>query len=235
MHKIIILVLFIASNGCLFSQEIKFDKSNIFFPLGLADDSVTVYNTGSLQLLIDSIYSKSDYLSYRLSVLFKDTTIYDFIVGPRYFYTSIKSQDSVRFVIGRPVCGICKVDTDFHDTIIIHSNSLSSHYSEILVGGDGSTFVSENSSALYDYELSQNYPNPFNPITSIPFTLAHDAIVSISIFNDLGQRICILFTGKLEAGNYIKRWDATEFPSGIYFYKLESSQFTTTRKMILLK
>jgi hypothetical protein len=235
MYKTIIAVLFFVTLENLSSQELKFDKSNLYFPLGLPYDTISVHNTGSAPLIIDSLYSKSGYLGYRLSILFKDSTIFDFVFGPRPFHVAINSKDSIRFAFGRPTCAICKVGQNFNDTLIVHSNSLSGNYSKISVGGEGSTLVTENNSVLYNYELLQNYPNPFNPITAIPFTVAEDGIVTITIYNNLGQQILVLFSGKLEAGNYIKSWDASEFASGSYFYKLETSRFNATKKMILLR
>jgi len=85
------------------------------------------------------------------------------------------------------------------------------------------------------FTLSQNYPNPFNPSTKITFTLPYRQDVSLEIFNVLGQKIEILSSGTLPAGNHEVEWKASNYPSGIYFYKIRSESGSLTRKMLLLK
>ncbi|MCH8033065.1 MAG: DUF2341 domain-containing protein [Bacteroidetes bacterium] len=85
------------------------------------------------------------------------------------------------------------------------------------------------------FELSQNYPNPFNPSTTISFTLAVNEIVSLSVYNMLGEEIQILQKGFLEAGMYSYNFNAEGLPSGFYIYKLSSNNKIQTRKMLLLK
>ena len=85
-----------------------------------------------------------------------------------------------------------------------------------------------------EIRLSQNYPNPFNPSTSISYSLPKTAVVSLRIFNALGQEITTLVNERKEAGNYQVTWNAT-VPSGIYFYRLQAGEFIETKKAILLK
>ena len=85
------------------------------------------------------------------------------------------------------------------------------------------------------FTLSQNYPNPFNPSTKIAFTLPYRQDVSIEIFNVLGQRIDNLASGTLPAGNHEVEWQAGNYPSGVYFYKIRAESGSLTRKMLLLK
>jgi photosystem II stability/assembly factor-like uncharacterized protein len=85
------------------------------------------------------------------------------------------------------------------------------------------------------YSVSQNYPNPFNPSTTINYSLAREEKVKLFVFNTLGQIVKVLENGYKNAGNYTVTFNATDLPSGIYFYRLEAGQFTQVRKMILLK
>jgi len=90
------------------------------------------------------------------------------------------------------------------------------------------------------YSLNQNYPNPFNPSTKITFSLASDALVSLKVFDVLGQEIVTLINQDLTAGVHTHNFDAAGLNSGIYFYKLEvisntGSNFTDVKKMTLLK
>ncbi|GJQ63034.1 MAG: hypothetical protein SCALA702_20870 [Melioribacteraceae bacterium] len=85
------------------------------------------------------------------------------------------------------------------------------------------------------WSLSQNYPNPFNPETTINFTLAKPGTVKLTIYNTLGQQVETLINGELAAGNHDVQFDGTNLASGIYLYKLETSEFKSTKKMILMK
>lgn len=83
--------------------------------------------------------------------------------------------------------------------------------------------------------LLQNYPNPFNSRTYIEFHLPKKEKTSLRIYNIYGQEIKTLVDEELNAGEYIFQWDASECPSGIYFYKLDTRKVTSCGKMILLK
>jgi hypothetical protein len=85
------------------------------------------------------------------------------------------------------------------------------------------------------HELYQNSPNPFNPTTKITYELQIINTVELSIFNLLGQKVKTLVSERQEPGSYNVTWDASRYPSGIYYYKLETGGFTKTKKMILLK
>lgn len=84
--------------------------------------------------------------------------------------------------------------------------------------------------------LIQNYPNPFNPTTKIGYALERDAFVTLKIYDVLGREVAVLVNNKLEAGTYETNWDASSFPSGVYFYTLESDGIKLdTKRMLLIK
>jgi hypothetical protein len=85
------------------------------------------------------------------------------------------------------------------------------------------------------YELFQNYPNPFNPITSIKFSLPEDAQVSIKIYDMLGALVDELVNAEYKAGYHKVDFNAGQFASGIYIYRLESKNFISIKKMVLIK
>ncbi|HXG00823.1 MAG TPA: T9SS type A sorting domain-containing protein [Bacteroidota bacterium] len=94
----------------------------------------------------------------------------------------------------------------------------------------------EHSSIVPDrFALNQNYPNPFNPTTTIQFALPSASHVRLEVFNLLGQRVETLVNGFKEAGTYTLQFDASDLPTGIYFYRLQAGQFVQTRKMILVR
>ena len=85
------------------------------------------------------------------------------------------------------------------------------------------------------FSLSQNYPNPFNPITKIKFQIAKLGDARLIIYDALGRKVATLVNEQLQPGTYEADWDASNYPSGVYFYKLETDRFTVTKKLVLLK
>ncbi len=86
------------------------------------------------------------------------------------------------------------------------------------------------------FELMQNYPNPFNPVTTIKFSLpSHQENVLLKIYDTLGREVANLLNGAKQAGTYSVKFDASNLPSGVYFYRLQAGGFSRTVKMILLK
>lgn len=85
------------------------------------------------------------------------------------------------------------------------------------------------------FQLFQNYPNPFNPMTKIKFQIPNYSHVKITIFDLLGKEIKVLVNESLNTGVYETQWNAINYSSGLYFYKLEAENFVETKKMILTK
>ena len=85
------------------------------------------------------------------------------------------------------------------------------------------------------FELKQNYPNPFNPVTSIQYAISSRQFVTLKIYSILGREIKTLVNEEKPAGEYEVEFSGSELPSGIYFYKLVSGNYSATKKMILLK
>jgi hypothetical protein len=90
------------------------------------------------------------------------------------------------------------------------------------------------------YELSQNYPNPFNPSTQISFALPGAASVRIEVLNILGQHVATILDQNLAAGRHNVTWNASDedgrsVASGVYLYRLTADQFTSVKKMVLLR
>ena len=85
------------------------------------------------------------------------------------------------------------------------------------------------------FSVTQNYPNPFNSTTTIHFSLPHTGIVTLSVFNMLGEEIATIVSKNLPVGNHQAEWNASRFPSGVYLYRLHAGAFTETKKLILLR
>ncbi|RPI12458.1 MAG: T9SS C-terminal target domain-containing protein [Ignavibacteriae bacterium] len=86
-----------------------------------------------------------------------------------------------------------------------------------------------------EFKLAQNYPNPFNPKTIINYQLAASSNVKLVIFDITGREIAVLVNQKQNAGSYNVEWEASGFASGVYFYKIETDNFTAVKKMVLIK
>ena len=86
-----------------------------------------------------------------------------------------------------------------------------------------------------NFELAQNYPNPFNPVTSIKYSLPNDGLVTITVYDITGKEIKKLVNEVKKAGYYSISFNASNLSSGIYFYKLNTSDFAQTKKMVLIK
>jgi photosystem II stability/assembly factor-like uncharacterized protein len=85
------------------------------------------------------------------------------------------------------------------------------------------------------YALAQNYPNPFNPATTLKFQIPNADMVKISIYNVTGRKVADLMSEQLEAGYYTVNFNASALPSGVYLYRLTAGEFSSVKKMTLLK
>ena len=111
----------------------------------------------------------------------------------------------------------------------------------VVVSTQALVSVDDQQSVPVAFALNQNYPNPFNPSTQISFDIPEASeLVSLSVYNILGQNINTLVSGSMNAGRYTQEWDATDelgspVASGIYFYELRSSNFVSRKKMLLIR
>ncbi len=83
--------------------------------------------------------------------------------------------------------------------------------------------------------FQQNYPNPFNPETKIKYTVPNQSFISIKVYDGLGKEVTALVNETKAPGTYEVNWDASNFPSGVYFYSLISGSNRIDKKMVLLK
>jgi len=85
------------------------------------------------------------------------------------------------------------------------------------------------------YDLKQNYPNPFNPVTTIVFDLPGPTNVTLKIYTILGEEVTTLVSEKLPGGTHRYTWKPVSLASGIYLYRIETKEYTVTKKMLFLK
>ena len=107
----------------------------------------------------------------------------------------------------------------------------------IIITPSNSSAVQSELSQPKDFNLAQNYPNPFNPSTRIGYSIPFGSNVKLSVYDILGREITVLVSGYKSSGNYEVEFSTAgnAFPSGVYFYKLEAGNFTSIKKLVLLK
>jgi aminopeptidase N len=86
-----------------------------------------------------------------------------------------------------------------------------------------------------NFSLEQNYPNPFNPSTTIKYSLGKAGITTLKIYDVLGKEVATLVNEELQAGPHEVTFDASNLPSGVYVYKIQSGEYINSKKMLLLK
>jgi hypothetical protein len=106
-------------------------------------------------------------------------------------------------------------------------------HATLLEGGDAADNHGVELPAAW--AIDQNYPNPFNPTTEIRFAVPRAEMVTLKIFNLIGQDVATLVNGMQQPGTHTVSFDGANLPSGVYFYRIESASFSATRKMLLMK
>lgn len=95
--------------------------------------------------------------------------------------------------------------------------------------------VKEKTEPPHDFTLEQNFPNPFNPSTVISYQIPASSVLSLKIYNMLGQQVATLVEQEMKPGSYEVTWDASRIASGTYLYRLQAGSFMQTKKLILLR
>lgn len=112
------------------------------------------------------------------------------------------------------------------------------HFGTIkLVDTTGSVAIADrdNQNTATVYKLAQNYPNPFNPTTKIEYNLPTGSKVSLMVFDMTGRKVATLVNQEQAAGFHSVNWNASDLPSGVYFYKIQTDDFTAVKKCMLIK
>jgi hypothetical protein len=159
---------------------------------------------------------------------------------------TIRSNDSAGVPLGNNVWTIHNFDLSAFNGQLIYvafryfmntsADGLWCNLDDIFVGNHAAIGIHPISTNLPKvFDLRQNYPNPFNPVTNIEFSLPRAVYVSLIVYNELGQVVKELVSQNMHAGVYKVDFDATNLPSGAYFYRLNAGDFVKTNKMILTK
>ena len=117
----------------------------------------------------------------------------------------------------------------------IHAANDSTTVVNVQLRRDYTSVTHNGNNVVKDYKLFQNYPNPFNPSTIISFEVPSASFVALTIYDAAGRIVEIIINKPFTAGHHETEWNASNYSSGIYFYKLEAGNYTETRKMVLVK
>lgn len=212
-------------NGILFDDPndrlllCSFGYNIPILEISLEDSSVSVLANTTLAQCDG--FTKDDFGNYYISS-WATKSIYrfnsSFYEPPELFYTNSQSPVDISY---NSVDEILIAPIMFLDTMVLIPISPVS--------------VDDNNKSRKKTELNQNYPNPFNPKTTINYAVTESGVVSIKVFNSLGNEIKMLLNEEKSTGTHSVEWNAEGFASGIYFYLLAAGDFRETKKMILLK
>ncbi len=138
-------------------------------------------------------------------------------------------------------------NTVLYDTLYATGNSINFNHEadsldrwnfspNFVVKIDPATIGIQNGGVIASkFTLAQNFPNPFNPSTTIKFSLKQDGFVTLNIFDITGREVEQLASGNRKSGEYELTWDASNYPSGVYFYRMTANGQSEEKKMVLIK
>jgi hypothetical protein len=154
-----------------------------------------------------------------------------------FYIERAKDGDNPEWELAGILNGSAAGDYGFTDKVVEEGNYL---YRVSYLDDEGtgyeSQIVSVNVSALPgQFSLDQNYPNPFNPITSIRFNVPQTSSVSLKVYDMFWREVATLVNETKSAGTYSVSFDASKLASGTYFYRMDAGNFTTTRKLSVMK
>jgi len=225
-----------APNIVLYPDTLTLTWANVF------RDTLWVKNTGDALLIVDTIYaSPNDSLEKRLRI------------QPRSF--TVVPGDSQLVNVWEwsiiPLSGV-RPQYEFVESLFVVSNDPDDSILTVILRGDYSptNAVEDRGEPPVHYALAQNYPNPFNPTTKIEIRIAEPGLVTLKVYNVLGQEVATLINAVKQPGTYEVTWDvshkdgrqASGFPSGVYFYRMTAQPdrvgartFVETKKLLLLR
>ena len=135
-----------------------------------------------------------------------------------------------RFATSTHYYRVTSVDGDGKESVTSNEVSTTSGWANKNIDDENNT-----DEIKYEYSLSDNYPNPFNPSTKITYTIKAKGFVTLRVFDILGREVTVLVNGSKDVGKHSVQFDASKLTSGIYIYKLQAGEFTSSKKMILTK
>ena len=160
----------------------------------------------------DSLYPITFHWSSNLNLYYDSVRIHDPFTG-NFYFANMLTEDSFR--ITNPN---------------MHSLRITTRGPKTSTG-----VVVQNQEYPNQFLLQQNYPNPFNPLTIINYQLTIGNYVTLKVYDVFGREVAALVNGRKPAGQYEAEWNAEGLPSGVYFYRLQTGEYTSVKKMMLMR
>ncbi|MDY0082689.1 MAG: T9SS type A sorting domain-containing protein [Ignavibacteriaceae bacterium] len=211
-------------------------------PFNLTDNSFFNYSVQygiTDSLAATQVLKNGRNINFKIEIVDVSTNaiigLFDNIV---YSEDSVYQYDNIAYQVNTSGIG----NTQVKLRLVVNSNwefdyALSERIAEETVLGKGNmkqtNFAGNN--LVTEYDLAQNYPNPFNPSTTIKYQLPKDGIVTLKVYDILGSEVATLVNEQKTAGRYEVSFDASKLASGVYIYKLQSGEYVSSKKMMLLK
>lgn len=221
-------------------DTLNLNISNAFNVIDVNVKVDTVVHTydGDLSITINHLSNSSQLSTNRggsgdnfINTVFNDSSTTLIGSGTSPFTGSFRPESPLTIFNNNPVNGAWVLsvnDNAAQDTGTLRAWCLVITY-QSLIGGIHTVEIPNY------YSLSQNYPNPFNPVTNIRYTIPNAGITTLKIYDVLGREVAVLVNEMRQPGVYTADFDASQLASGIYFYKLESGDFSAVKKMMLVK
>jgi hypothetical protein len=214
----------------------------------LADSIITVMNRGAkTRVILSNSTDTGTQFSY-LQSSGVDIRLKGFTTGLLHHKYAVVDAEPLGYtayvITGSHNWSSSAENSNDENTLIIQDAQIANFYLQEFAAryyeasGTDSIFVTgivDELKVMVDYSLSQNYPNPFNPTTNISFSIPMKSKVELNVYNTLGQKVTTLVNEQKDAGNHIVVFNASNLPSGVYFYRISADNYSETRKLILLK
>lgn len=236
--KTIIILLVLILVVTAFPQEISASKDTMEIGHNSFIDSVTFYNFGMDTLIVDSI--QCSYTNFLLSIN-QSGDIGEWPLIEEFFnatnVVSIQPNDSfiVRICFAAVVSKMNQINYTKIDTIYFYNNSNNIPIFPVEITHTMVTNIEDNNKYETNFILHQNYPNPFNPLTKINYQISKRDNIKIIVYDMLGNEIVTLVDEYKNPGSYEIEFNVNNLSSGIYVYKFISSDYSKSKKMLLLK
>jgi subtilisin-like proprotein convertase family protein len=219
-------IIVFLGNGCIV-HDVNFKISNIIHTW-ISDIRLYLRKSGVGSLLVDHVGGSGDNF---INTILDDSALIPLASGTPPFTGTYRPSNPLLPFNGVTTDGVWKIEIS--DTATGDTGALTG-WCVILTftcptGGIQTVEIPNT------YMLCQNYPNPFNPVTKIKYGLPENGNVKLTVYDELGKEVDILQDGYLQANTYEAIFDATNLPSGVYYYKLETDGYSDTKKMVIIK
>lgn len=209
--------------------DMQFINQNTGFAASTNGTILKTTNGGNNWSIQSAIYTT------QIKTFFFANDLTGYAVGDNYTYKKT-TNGGANWYLQNSAANIVMNDNFFNNVNEGYVAGNGGYIMKTATGGGSFVGINQNGTEIPNtYSLSQNYPNPFNPTTNISFDIPSASNVNLRVYNILGAEVKVLANLHLSAGKYDVQFDASELPSGTYFYRLTSSNFSETKKMILIK